>query len=106
MVFEKGAYIPLQTQGAKKDHIIAFARSYKHNWVVALVPRFVSGLIQEDQSLSRAPWEDTRIILPPEAPRFWKQVLTGEQESFDREIRASSVFKESPVILYLSKEVS
>ncbi|MFO7979725.1 MAG: malto-oligosyltrehalose synthase [Candidatus Aminicenantes bacterium] len=105
-VFEKGECIPLKTQGAQKNHIMAFARRHQDNWVLVLTPRFVSGLILENQSLAQASWGDTRVILPSDAPQVWEQVLTGEPGKFDREIQASSVFKESPVVLCSNKEVS
>jgi len=105
-IFEKGECIPLETQGAQKNHIMAFARRYQDNWVLVLTPRFVSGLIKENQSLAQAPWGDTRVILPSKAPRDWKLVLTGKPERFSQEIKASSIFKTSPVMLCLNKEVS
>ncbi|MFW6140745.1 MAG: malto-oligosyltrehalose synthase [Acidobacteriota bacterium] len=106
LVFQKGEYLPLQISGAKKNHIMAFARRYRDNWILVIVPRFVSGLIRENQSLAQAAWQDTRAVLPPEAPQVWEQVLTGEPGKFDREIQASSIFKTSPVVLCLNKESS
>jgi len=106
MVFEKGEYIPLNVQGAKKNHLISFIRRYKDCWVMVIVPRFVSGLIREDQSISQAPWKDTQIILPSKAPCLWKQVFTGEQTTLEQRIKASSIFNTSPVHLYINKEES
>jgi (1->4)-alpha-D-glucan 1-alpha-D-glucosylmutase len=105
-VFEKGEYLALHTAGAKKNNIIAFARRYRDNWILVIVPRFVSGLIQENQSLGQALWEDTRVILPSDAPQEWSHALNGKPQAFKHEIRASSVFKTGPVVLCLNKESS
>lgn len=100
-VFEKGDYVRLSIKGRKKGHIIGFARRYQNNWAVTVVPRFTSGLIEEHQELSQADWQDTRVLLPSDAPRQWDEVLTGEELSFEPEMEmaASELFKSCPVVL-------
>ncbi len=99
-VFENGEYLPLRVSGSRKNSIIAFVRKNKTSWVLAAVPRLITGLMNEDQDPSQACWGDTGIALQAEAPALWENVLTGQVENLSGLIPAAVLFNHFPVALF------
>ncbi len=83
----KGAYEPLNAQGAKKDHVIAFMRGKR---VITLVPRFMAKL----NNL----WGATFIELPPGK---WEHVFTAD--IFRGKTKVQDLLKRFPVCLLSRK---
>ena len=78
-VFKKGAYLPLRTEGKFKTCVIAYLRVYEGTWIITIVPRFLTKLIKEGEyPFGEERWEDTRIILPENAPSSWEEKITGQ----------------------------
>ncbi|MDY6843689.1 MAG: malto-oligosyltrehalose synthase, partial [Thermodesulfobacteriota bacterium] len=78
-VFQKGAYIPIQSDGKHKDHVVVFARNYRNTWVLVIAPRFLTSLISEGEYPHGINvWYDTYINLPEGAPLLWKDVFSGQ----------------------------
>jgi maltooligosyltrehalose synthase len=67
-IFSHGDYVPLDTEGKYKDHIIAFTRKHRHTSILVVV----------QVNHSNKHWDDTKIILPDDAPVTWEDLLTGE----------------------------
>ena len=88
LLFTRGAYIPVESEGYRKDHVCSFARSTGDKTVLVIVPRFASGLIQ---SINEAPlgekiWGDTRTIIPHEiSSDSFRDIFTGEKITVSRE---------------------
>ncbi|MBE5319185.1 malto-oligosyltrehalose synthase [Pedobacter sp. MR2016-19] len=83
-VFERGAYLPLQVQGKYSQHICAFARQYKQQWLITVVPLgFAKCCKVQDVAADNFNWEDTQVLLPNEAPLGWQNLLTGKKEYKD-----------------------
>ena len=79
-VFEKGEYIPLEAQGGRSEHIIAFARRFHTSMVVVAVPRFLAEILLLPDSRFDGIWEDTMIILPATAGEgTYTNIFTGEE---------------------------
>lgn len=77
-VIETGNYIPLETAGEYKDHIIAFAWEHRPVWIITIAPRLLTSIVQEGvYPLGRDIWGDTHIILPEDAPATFKEEITG-----------------------------
>jgi (1->4)-alpha-D-glucan 1-alpha-D-glucosylmutase len=76
-----GAYIPLEAEGKHGDHVLAFARHDTSGTLLAVVPRLVVPLIDEDRPLpvGHDAWGPSRILLPPavRAARY-RHIVTGE----------------------------
>jgi (1->4)-alpha-D-glucan 1-alpha-D-glucosylmutase len=76
-----GAYTPLEVDGERADHVVAFARHDDSGTLLAVAPRLVVPLVTEERPLPIGPdaWAATRIVLPPvtRAARY-RHVLTGE----------------------------
>ncbi|MDQ0316486.1 malto-oligosyltrehalose synthase [Amorphus orientalis] len=64
-LFTTGAYSPLAVDGARRDHLIAFARTDGRDTAVTLVPRLPLALLRERPDLrDPALWTDTSVRLP------------------------------------------
>jgi (1->4)-alpha-D-glucan 1-alpha-D-glucosylmutase len=101
-VFEYGEYLPLRVAGRQKNSIIAFMRKKQSNWILVAVPRFLTGLIKENQVPAQARWDDTRILLPTKAPGQWDDVMPGRKKNFTGQIPAAGLFEHFPVSLFCS----
>jgi (1->4)-alpha-D-glucan 1-alpha-D-glucosylmutase len=100
-LFASGDYVPLDVQGSRARHALAFIRRRDGAWAMAVVPRLSARLaalagrddtpvggVSPDKATDtadlpplRAPvgdpiWADTRLRLPPGAPTRWRNVLT------------------------------
>ena len=103
MVFQNGAYLPLEVTGQYKDHVIAFARSHDHGWSVAVAPRLLTRLIKEDQHpMGREIWKDTRIVVPDGAPTEWRDAVCGHRIAGERSLGLGDVLKDFPVALLVA----
>ncbi|MNK87831.1 4-alpha-glucanotransferase [compost metagenome] len=97
-VFELGTYIPLTVEGKYSKHICAFARRYKHRWIITVVPLgFAKCCKIQHVPISDFDWEDTAVIFPQETPLTWENLFTGKKGAKDplqRGIRISQLFNE------------
>lgn len=102
-VFRSGKYIPLAVSGRYSDHVVAYGRNSGDKWSVTLIPRFLLTLVGEGQDpLGTAIWEDTRIPLPDELPRVWRNVLTGEVMEARDTLGVGEVLRLLPVALLVN----
>jgi len=80
-LFLEGEYVPLESQGNKKDHVCAFARIYQDQAVVAVVPRLVAGLMPDGKTppIGSDVWGDAWVTVPSwrSASRY-RNIFTGE----------------------------
>ena len=103
-VFEQGEYAPLQTAGARRDCVFAFARSVEGRTAVTIVPRLVASLVPDGSTLplGRPVWTDTLVEVPPAS--CYRHLFTGAAipvETLDGRtvIRAADAFESFPVAL-------
>ncbi len=83
-LFAQGDYQALQVDGARKEHVFAFARTYEGRSCIVIVPRWTAKLMDavNELPLGEQVWADTRIALGNGAPRTrMRDVFT------DREVR-------------------
>lgn len=106
-LFIQGEYVPLQVLGAKREHLFAFARIQGDQAVVVVVPRLLTGVIEDPSELPVGDrvWGDTKVTMPS-----WKEgspyrnVLTERQSvTFQDEgrqaIAVAEILRECPVAL-------
>ncbi|MCX2740099.1 malto-oligosyltrehalose synthase [Pontibacter anaerobius] len=99
-LFARSEYMPLQVQGPKKEHLLAFARHHQGQWVLVAVPlQLVSLVGSHDQPLGHEVWQDTIILLPDKAPQAWQQVLGKGTVNASPALPVAEVFKTFPVAL-------
>jgi (1->4)-alpha-D-glucan 1-alpha-D-glucosylmutase len=79
----KGDYFPVQIQGPQQDSVISFARRYRGDWSVIVVPRFTTRMLQSG--------DNTRVLLPKEAPKHWVNIFNGQPAVASNENNCLSV---------------
>jgi malto-oligosyltrehalose synthase/4-alpha-glucanotransferase len=104
-LFRDGQYVPLEVEGRRSDHCLAFARQLGNQWMLVAVPlsgaRFMSSADRWNED-----WQDTEILLPAHAPRHGTVVLSNQSIHHEGVIRLSAVFAEHPVAIILLEESS
>jgi (1->4)-alpha-D-glucan 1-alpha-D-glucosylmutase len=86
---EKAAYAPLQVEGAKANHVIAYVRGES---VCTIVPRFTTKV--------NGAWQDTFVVVPEGA---WRNRLTGVTQQGGR-IAMKLLLKDFPVALLVRED--
>ena len=102
--FGNGSYVPLGINGARPDHVFAFARVEGHDMVLVVVPRLLATLLPDADILPLGDrvWGDLRISLPAGAPPYFRNVLTNRcvpvvHEGRESTVRVADVFEHFPV---------
>jgi (1->4)-alpha-D-glucan 1-alpha-D-glucosylmutase len=104
-VFQSGRYLPLEASGTSRRHIVAFARETGGRWCVAVAPRFLTALVGEGQDpLGKNVWRDTAVMLPPEAPRSWRNIFTQQSIQGAPGIAVGDALQHFPVALLLGEQ--
>ncbi|MBU2574712.1 MAG: malto-oligosyltrehalose synthase [Elusimicrobia bacterium] len=101
-LFEKGGYTPLSVEGAHKESVIAFVRSFEGAHVIAAAPRFIAGFTPEGAAPLGELWKDTRLVLPDSLPKTWTETLSGREVKAGPDLPASELFKNFPCALAVS----
>jgi (1->4)-alpha-D-glucan 1-alpha-D-glucosylmutase len=83
-LFGRGSYVPLEAAGARRGHVVTFARRLRNEWAVTVVPRLVAGMASRGRMPVGATWKGTTVQLPPRAPDELRDVLSGEVVSTPR----------------------
>lgn len=108
-VFAGGGYTPLQVEGAKCEHVLAFTRSDQEHTVIVVLPRWCArlkaGLMEFP--LGDASWGDT-VVAAPLSGAF-KDVLTGrlfdpEGAIENRRLRLGSLLESFPIAVLISMD--
>ncbi|MFH1811254.1 MAG: hypothetical protein ABIJ09_21120, partial [Pseudomonadota bacterium] len=76
----RGDYQPLQVEGERAAHVVAFARQHLDEVVVAVASRLV-GQLQPEPALSipESAWQGTVVHLPRTTRGQWRDLLTGRR---------------------------
>lgn len=105
-LFDHGEYVPLQVDGSRARHVIAFARQTPEDSAVVIVPRLTAELVRPAGRIGTAlpvgdeVWGDTRVRLPDGAPGEWRNQLTNQvAKSEGQWLRLRNVLSEFPLAL-------
>lgn len=100
-LFAKGEYLPLEIEGEHKDHLLAFVRKHLDNWYLVAVPLHLAALAKKQgvESLKEIDWKDTKVILPPEAPKDWEDALVKSSGNYAHELAVADMFGIFPLAL-------
>jgi (1->4)-alpha-D-glucan 1-alpha-D-glucosylmutase len=79
VLFETGAYRPLEVRGAYAEHVCAFARITGGAAAVTIIPRLLARRGIDALPLGVEYWADTWLELPRELAGRLTNVLTGER---------------------------
>jgi (1->4)-alpha-D-glucan 1-alpha-D-glucosylmutase len=108
-LFTEGAYVPLEAEGPRKDHVFGFARGKRGRWAAAVAPRLLTRLVPtEGDAPTGRVWDATVLRLPgTDAVRRWRNVFTGEaliaSGHSPPALRAADVFADFPVALLIGE---
>jgi len=103
-LYEKGTYIPLQTDGKYKDNIIAYASEYKPDYSVTIAPRFLTRVVDEHRyPFGKDVWHDTAVMLPEDSPDRWAEMIAGSEVRGNKSVLVGEVFQRFPGALLISK---
>ena len=96
-LFQNGDYQPIEVTGEYKDSIVAFSRSYEDKTVVAIAPRFLTGIIDPGQlPLGMEVWSDTSLKL---ANKDWHNLIDGQ--TIAGETAVGKILQNFPVALLM-----
>ncbi|HVJ06065.1 MAG TPA: malto-oligosyltrehalose synthase [Candidatus Saccharimonadales bacterium] len=102
-LFRHGNYMALKTEGARREHLVAFVRHYEQHAALVAVPRLNFTMLSGEPRLAKAEdWGNTRMHAPQElAGREMVNALTGECVTVQEngEILCSKIFAAFPVAL-------
>jgi (1->4)-alpha-D-glucan 1-alpha-D-glucosylmutase len=105
-LFKEGDYTPLVSEGDFKEHVCAFARQREDKSVSVIVPRFLSGLIQdtEERPLGAQVWGNTGVVIPESMGKRFHNLFTNEViktvgENGKAMLPLSEIFANFPVAL-------
>src|SRR3984957_3269607 len=103
-LFSEGQFLTLECRGRRRDHVAAFARRYKKDWTIIVVPRWLARARHPMNSEGSEPfWGNTEVALPKTAPPLCKSVFTGEifntDETGKARLHLSRLLKHFPVAL-------
>ena len=75
-LFAQGEFFPAEVRGPGADHVLAFFRCHENDWSLTVAPRWQARLLEREDK-----WAGTEIVLPPNAPHSWLNVLTGARST-------------------------
>jgi (1->4)-alpha-D-glucan 1-alpha-D-glucosylmutase len=97
-LFAEGSYRPLRATGARRRHVVAFAREHRGRAVLAVVGRFLLTLGH------LGGWGDTELTLPKQIRgKVFRDVYTGHEFAVDKRLRLSELFAAAPAALLESR---
>ncbi|MGC3943391.1 MAG: 4-alpha-glucanotransferase [Chryseolinea sp.] len=102
-VFTEGNYIPLEVEGRRSAHCLAFARQRGRQWVVVAIPLNGARFMPSADGWNLH-WEDTEIILPGHAPDTGRNLLSGASLEKASKIKLADLFVDFPLAVLLLKE--
>jgi malto-oligosyltrehalose synthase/4-alpha-glucanotransferase len=97
-LFAEGIYLPLTVKGKYAANVLAFARRYKNDWMVFVLPVNITAILPADpMEISAFLWDDTRIVLPEEIPQKFQEQLRGIRGNASQELHVKTFFTDLPM---------
>ena len=105
-LFQQGRYIPLETAGRFRDHVIAFARNQGKEWALTIAPRFLTHLVREGEyPLGPEIWQNTVVLLPESGPTTWADAITDRVVKSEGRLSMGDIFRFFPVSLLIGRGI-
>jgi len=108
-LFSAGSYIPLASGGNRANHVVAFARQWSGQTVIALVGRFFLKIRNSHPAPIGDVWGNATILLPKKIKHVgFQDVLTGqtvtlEEREGEPSLALAKVFAHCPVALLFAE---
>jgi (1->4)-alpha-D-glucan 1-alpha-D-glucosylmutase len=108
-LFERGSYQPLQVEGDKSEHVVAYARVHEERCCVVVLPRWSARLKQgaPELPLGEPSWGDLTIALPMAGDlrdAFTHKRFEATSDTENRTLRVADVLASFPVAVLFSGE--
>lgn len=108
-VFAGGAYTPLQVEGEKCEHVIAFARTGPDHSAIVVLPRWCARLTGGAMELPLGPamWGDTAVLAPLTGSFkdvFGNRSFKPEGAVEDRRLRLQDLLATFPLAVLVSEK--
>ncbi|WP_026630362.1 malto-oligosyltrehalose synthase [Dyadobacter alkalitolerans] len=105
VLFSEGEYVPLKIRGAYKEHILAFARKHKKEFLVVAIPLHSAMLCKEQgKAFFDLDWKDTSIVLPDNMEAAWTEMLTGKEANYEGKLTPAEIFNGLPIAVLKGKK--
>jgi (1->4)-alpha-D-glucan 1-alpha-D-glucosylmutase len=104
-LFSSGDYLPLRSEGALADYVVAFARRWREAVALTVFCRHPARLLDSDSAIviSKKRWQDTRLIMLSEIPeQMFRDAATGKEIHASDSIEVSRIFTDIPAALLLA----
>ncbi len=104
-LFSGGSYIALSAKGSRSNNVIAFARRWNDQTLIALAGRFLLKIRNSHPAPTGDVWGNTAVVLPKKMTNccfqdvFTGQTLTVEQRDDETIIPLAKAFAHCPVAL-------
>jgi (1->4)-alpha-D-glucan 1-alpha-D-glucosylmutase len=98
-LFATGTYRPLEVEGPRRGHVVAFARTLNDRASLTVTGRFFASLGDADpghRPWEAAAWRETSIDIPPELSGPVRDALTGATRVLDGKMALSELFESIP----------
>lgn len=96
-LFGSGSYMPLEVEGIYKDHVLAFARSYRRQMLVVAIPLHTAVIAREQGvELTSIDWKDTSISLPEGAHEEWDDITRAEKKTYPKRFEVGELLAGLP----------
>ena len=100
-LFQRGAYIPVETEGQHRQSVCSFARVVEKDWALVAAPRLVTRVVGPGKFPIGEVWGDSAMKLPALAPARWENLFTCEKlaatrDRRERSLRLTDVFSRLP----------
>lgn len=108
-LFAAGSYIPLVVDGNRSNHVVALARQWNGQIVIALVGRFFLKIRNSHPAPIGDVWGNTAILLPKKIKHgsfqdvFTGQTYTAEERDGEASLALAKVFARCPVALLFAE---
>ncbi|MCF2488784.1 malto-oligosyltrehalose synthase [Dyadobacter sp. CY347] len=105
VLFSEGEYVPLKIRGAYKEHMLAFARKHKKEFLVVAIPLHSAMLCKEQgKAFFDLDWKDTSVVLPDNMEAAWTEMLTGKEGKYEGKLTPSEIFNGLPIAVLKGKK--
>ncbi|MHB0775741.1 malto-oligosyltrehalose synthase [Halomonas sp. WWR20] len=103
-LFSEGSYVPVQVEGERAEHILAFMRQQGSQSLLVVVPRLPMVLLKTATlpCIASQCWEDTRLQVTAPMQGSWRSILTNASLRLDEgEMSPGEVLADLPVGVFV-----
>jgi (1->4)-alpha-D-glucan 1-alpha-D-glucosylmutase len=110
-LFQRGKYIPIETEGQHRESVCSFARVTEKDWVLVAAPRLVTRVVGPGKFPIGDVWDDSAMRLPTVAPARWENLFTCERVAAtggrrEKSLRVRDVFSRLPFAVLVPESQS